>query len=120
MAADDKPFYRALGQRIAQFRKARGLTQQQLADALGIARQTVAHYEGGRLRIAVGLLPTLTEALQITVGDLLEKAAKTTTNKRKRGPTSALERQIEKIGQLPQAKRRFVMEMLDTVIQQAT
>lgn len=34
------------GQRIAQFRKAGGVTKQQLAEALGIAQQTMAHYEG--------------------------------------------------------------------------
>ena len=30
--------------------------QQQLAEILGIAQQTMAHYEGGRQRIAVALL----------------------------------------------------------------
>lgn len=118
MAADDKLFYQALGQRIAQFRKARGLTQQQLAETLGIAQQTMAHYEGGRLRIAVALLPTLTQALGITVEALLEAAPKAA--KSKRGPASTLEKQIERIGRLPRAKQRFVMQMLDTVIQQAS
>lgn len=118
MALDDKLFYQVLGQRIAQFRKARGLTQQQLAEILGIAQQTVAHYEGGRLRIAVALLPGLTKALAITVEDLLEETPKAA--KSKRGPASTLERQIEQISQLPRAKQKFVMEMLDTVIQQAS
>ncbi len=118
MATDDKLFYQALGQRIAQFRKARGLTQQQLAETLGIAQQTMAHYEGGRLRIAVALLPALTKALAITVEELLEEAPKAA--KGKRGLASTLEKQIERIGQLPRAKQKFVMEMLDTVIQQAS
>ena len=118
MALDDKLFYQALGQRIAQFRKARGLTQQQLAEILGIAQQTVAHYEGGRLRIAVALLPALTKTLEITVEELLEEAPKAA--KSKRGPASTLEKQIEQISQLPRAKQKFVMEMLDTVIQQAS
>lgn len=118
MAFDDKVFYQTLGQRIAQFRKARGLTQQQLAEVLGIAQQTVAHYEGGRLRIAVALLPALTKTLEITVEELLEEAPKAAKNKR--GPASTLEKQIEQISQLPRAKQKFVMEMLDTVIQQAS
>lgn len=118
MALDDKLFYQTLGQRIAQFRKARGLTQQQLAEILGIAQQTMAHYEGGRLRIAVALLPILTKTLEITVEELLEEAPKAA--KSKRGPASTLEKQIEQISQLPRAKQKFVMEMLDTVIQQAS
>ena len=44
MAVTDKAFYQALGQRIADARKARGFTQQQIASELGIAQQTLAHY----------------------------------------------------------------------------
>jgi len=39
MTPSDKSFYKALGQRIAHFRKERGLTQVQLAESLGIAQQ---------------------------------------------------------------------------------
>lgn len=118
LALDDKYFYHVLGQRIARFRKARGLTQQQLAQILGIAQQTVAHYEGGRLRIAVALLPTLTQALEITVEELLEETPKAAQCKRR--PVSALDKQIERINQLPRAKQKAVLAMLDTVIQQAS
>ena len=58
VAATDKEFYVQLGARIADARKAAGLTQVQLAEALGIAQQTMAHYEGGVSRIAVAMLPT--------------------------------------------------------------
>ncbi|MEZ5583255.1 MAG: hypothetical protein R3F37_11300 [Candidatus Competibacteraceae bacterium] len=34
--------------------------------------------------------------------------------------TPALQRQMEQIGQLPRTKQKFVMDMLDTVIQQAS
>lgn len=44
MTPEDKQFYRELGQRIARFRKAQDLTQVQLAETLGIAQQTMAHY----------------------------------------------------------------------------
>ena len=117
MTPNDKLFYQKLGQRIAQFRKAQGLTQQQLAEILEISQQTMAHYEVGRLRIAVVLLPALTKALGISVEELLEESPKTA--KGKRGPASTLERQIEQISQLPRAKQKFVMEMLETVIKQA-
>jgi transcriptional regulator with XRE-family HTH domain len=119
MAPDDKLFYQKLGQRIAQFRKAQGLTQQQLAEVLGISQQTMAHYEVGRLRIAVAMLPPLTKALGITIEELLEEE-KPKATKGKRGPTSVLERQIEQISHLPRAKQKFVMEMLEAVIQQAS
>ncbi len=37
---------------------------------------------------------------------------------RKRGPASKLQQQLERISALPKAQQRFVMEMLDTVLQQ--
>lgn len=119
MTIDEKSFYADLGKRIAQIRKAQSLTQTQLAEQLGIAQQTMAHYEGGTLRISVATLLATAEALNVSVDDFLyeEAAAK---GKVKRGPDSKLQQQIEKIRQLPRTKQQFVMEMLDTVIQQSS
>ena len=36
----------------------------------------------------------------------------------KRGPASRLQQQVDAISQLPKAKQRFVVEMLDTVLAQ--
>jgi hypothetical protein len=36
----------------------------------------------------------------------------------KRGPASKLQQQLERISALPKAQQRFVMQMLDTVLQQ--
>lgn len=118
MAAKEKTFYATLGQRIAEQRKARNITQVELAAKLGIAQQTMAHYEGGVSRIAVETLTELANALSIQVEDLIGSSTKRTTTS-KRGPASTLERQIEQISQLPRAKQKFVMDMLNTVIQQA-
>lgn len=49
--------------------------------------------------------------------DALIGEAPSTTSKR--GPAPKLQQQIERIGQLPKTKQRFVMEMLDTVLAQA-
>ncbi len=116
MASKDKLFYEQMGQRIAQFRKAQDLTQQQLAKILDISQQTMAHYEVGRLRVAVAMLPVLANALNVSVEDLLEE--RTTGTPSKRGPIPKLQRQIEQISLLPRTKQKFVMDMLDTVINQ--
>ena len=36
----------------------------------------------------------------------------------KRGPAPKLQQQLERIATLPKAQQRFVMQMLDTVLQQ--
>lgn len=78
----------------------------------------MARYEVGRLRIAVSTLVPLAEILNSSVDELLhgEEAAKESN---KRGPVSKLQHQIEQVRLLPRAKQQFVMEMLDTLIQQA-
>lgn len=111
---EDIVFYQQLGRRIAERRKTQGLTQQKLADILGISQQTMAHYEVGRLRIAVSVLPTLAKLLDTSVEALIGE--KMTSKAGKRGPTPKLQRQLEQVGQLPRTKQRFVMEMLDTVL----
>lgn len=118
MTPEDKQLYQTLGQRIAQTRKALGLTQTQVAEQLGISQQTLAHYEVGRLRIAISTLVPLSEILHSSVDELVngQPAAK---EGGKRGPASKLQRQMEQVRQLPRTKQQFVMEMLDTVIQQA-
>jgi hypothetical protein len=69
----------------------------------------------GRLRVAVAMLPALAKELAIQVEDLVGMPA----TKAKRGPAPKLQRQIEQIQQLPRTKQRFVMQMLDTVLQQS-
>ncbi len=116
MTPKDKQFYKDLGKRIAQFRKSQGLTQVQLAGILGIAQQTMAHYEGGTLRIAVSLLLSVEKALNVAMTDLVSAHEAT---KNKRGPASKLEQQVAQIRQLPRTKQKFVSDMLDTVLNQS-
>jgi len=75
----------------------------------------MAHYEGGRLRIAVAMLSSLANALSVSVEDLINPAPST---KKKRGPASLLQRQIEQIGLMPRAKQKFITEMLEALIKQ--
>ncbi len=113
----DAAFFKDLGARIAQFRKTRELTQTELAESLGIAQQTLAHYEGGRLRLPASMLPVLAQTLQVPV-DVLLGQPRPARSTGKRGPPSKLEEQIERIAQLPRAKQRFVMDMLDAALAQ--
>ena len=113
--SQDEQFFKALGARIAQARKEQGLTQQQLADHLGIVQQTYAHYEVGHVRFPASTLPILGKVLGLTPEELLGQERP----KSKRGPASRLQQQIDRISQLPKTKQHVVMEMLDMVIAQA-
>jgi transcriptional regulator with XRE-family HTH domain len=61
----------ALGARIAERRRALGLSQDQLADRMGVERRTVQRYEGAVTDPRYGDLLLLARALGVPPGDLL-------------------------------------------------
>lgn len=109
----DEQFFKALGARVAQARKARNLTQIQICEQLGIPQQTLANYEVGTTRFPASMLPPLAKLLGQTVDELLGQDVKP---KGKRGPASRLDQQFEYIRKLPKTKQHAVMEVLDMVI----
>ena len=113
----DESFFKDLGTRVALARKERNITQVQLAATLGIAQQTLAHYEGGRLRLPASLLPALAQELQLPVEALLGQPS-TAKAAAKRGPAPKLAQHMERISALPKTQQKFVMQMIETVLAQ--
>ena len=65
---------------IRQARRAAGMTQEQLASALGVTQGAVAQWEAGLVHPSVKLLKPLAVALGITVDELLTEAADEASN----------------------------------------
>ena len=116
MTADDKPFFKALGTRLATLRTEHKLSQQAVADDLGIPQQTYAHYEVGRARMPASLLPQLAEIFGVTVDELVGRL----NGRGKRGPTPKLQQQIERLNRLPKTQQQVVMKMLEGVLAQTS
>jgi transcriptional regulator with XRE-family HTH domain len=117
MSTKNERFFKDLGARVAQLRKGQGLTQTQLAERLGIAQQTLAHYEVGRLRVAASMLPTLAQMLGTSVEELIGQSPARAGGKR--GPAPRLQKQLERLSALPKPKQRAVMEVLESMLAQA-
>jgi transcriptional regulator with XRE-family HTH domain len=111
----DEQFFKTLGARVAQARKARNLTQHQLCAMLDMPQQTLANYECGTIRLPASMLPVLAEIFGLSPDELLGYERP----KGKRGPSSRLQQQVEHISRLPKSKQHVVMEMLDAFIAQA-
>lgn len=58
-----------LNQRIAEARKALGLTQEQVAEAMNVSRQTVSHWENGRMQPDEATAKQLFALLQLEAED---------------------------------------------------
>ena len=117
ISQDERAFFIALGNRIAQLRKENQITQAQLAETLGVSQSAMNAYELGHRRVPVSALTILAKALSIGLSELL---GETNAATRKRGPAPKWQQQIEAIAQLPKAQRRFVTQVLDTVLAQAS
>ena len=59
-----------IGEKIAAFRRSRKMTQEELADVVGVSAQTVSKWETGVTMPDVTLLPALAGAFDVTVNDL--------------------------------------------------
>lgn len=116
MTQDEKAFFKAMGARIAEYRKASTITQVQLADTMAVSQQTVASWEVGRRGVPVSVLPALARALGVSVEALIGEDQRPAA---KRGPTPKLQQQLERLSALPKPKQRAVMQVLEAMLAQA-
>ena len=61
----------SLGQRLAQARQEAGLTQQQLAEMLGVDQRVITYWERKEVALRADQLRALTDALGVTADFLL-------------------------------------------------
>ena len=61
------------GEKLKRFRRSRGMTQEELAEASGVAQSTIAQIEGGRRKEPrPGTLKRLAKPLGVEIAELLE------------------------------------------------
>jgi len=115
MKEEARDFLEDLGSRIAARRKELGLTQIELAARINATQKIITSYERATCQIPVWRLPVLAEALGMSVEDLLGA----TKISRGRGRESKLEKQLDRVKQLPRSEQQFVIRMLDNALAHA-
>src|ERR1022692_3667425 len=68
---DHEVFYRKVGERIRTKRKARGLSQEGLATAIGLKRPSMSNIEKGRQNILLHTFCDIAETLDAKASELL-------------------------------------------------
>ena len=67
----------AIGDNIRRYRKAKGFTQAQLADAVGLTEGAIRHYESGIRAVRPELLEKIAKALEVSEGALKDYGVET-------------------------------------------
>ena len=60
-----------LGNRIREYRKERGFSQEILAEKSGVSTNTISRIEGGQMAMSVGILQRIVKALGVDANTLL-------------------------------------------------
>lgn len=96
-----------IGQRIAQMRKAQGLSQEALGERLGVSRQSVYKWESDAALPEIEKLIAMSRLFEVTVGWLLgvEEEADRSAAAESTAPTED--------GELTEAQLRMVREIVD-------
>ena len=66
-----RKLYKEIGCRVSEYRRGRGMTQEDLARRLGITRTTVTLYESGRLRLSIPQLYEIADIFSRSIFDFL-------------------------------------------------
>ena len=103
------------GERLAQIRQSRGLTQSDLAEKVGVSQRVIAYYEHAEAQPPGALLVDLAKTLQVSADHLLGlKLPKETKNPKR----TRLMKRLQRLEKLPPTDLRFVLKMVDGLIDQ--
>ena len=68
----DTELIRAIGKRVAQARRERGFTQEQVAEVVDLEAVSLSRLETGDRAMSISTLARIASTLQVGVGDLLD------------------------------------------------
>lgn len=111
--AESRAYFRALGAHISVLRKEQGMTQAELARAIGVSQQTVFAYELGDRRISVLILAKLARTFGVPVEELM---GMTRSPRPAQRLSPAGIRHAERYAQLSKTEQRFVKKIMDVLL----
>lgn len=103
------------GAHLAKLRNAASLSQQQLADIVGVRQATVAAWERSPTPPRGEFLLPLSDALGVNLEQLLACNAKSPN---KRGPASKLDALVSDISKMPRRRQQRITRMIEALVAQ--
>lgn len=102
-----------LGRHLVELRTKAGLSQAQLAQTVGLPQRTIANYETIANYIPSSVLPSLADALGVSIEEIIGLPA---PKGGKRGPKSRLEKQFEELQRLPRSEQELATQVLSRLL----
>ena len=99
----------AFPNRLAELRKERALTQQALADMVGVHVTQLRRYEAGSAQPTLDVLRRLALGLRVSADALV-------FDKEERGPDEELRLQFEAVKRLDASEKRVVRSVLESIL----
>lgn len=112
-------FFRALGKHITNCRKQIGMTQAELARAIGVSQQAVFAYELGERRVSVLVLVKLAAIFQTTPDEMIKRVMPSpprSTKLQRVSPASI--RLAGCIQTLNKTRQRFVRRIIEMLMEE--
>lgn len=112
-----------IGQRLATLRKERGLTQTELAKALGLSQSMMSDYERGELRLHGELILQIVHILGISADDLFglsDKGKPNGQSPQRATRNKQLLNRLHRIDDLPKRDRDALMRTIDAFLERAS
>ena len=104
-----------IGKRLADVRKAKGLTQTQLANLIGVKQYLISDYEVGRLALSADMLTRFCSALKCSSDTIIGLKPESHIEKH----NLRLSRRIKSIEQLPANQQKALLQNIDMFLKGA-
>jgi transcriptional regulator with XRE-family HTH domain len=105
----------AFGQRLHQLREAAGLTQQQMADKLGMSQRAYSHWERRSVALRADQVTALAKILGVSADSLLGVQP---LKQRGTGPAGKMRLLFEAVSKLPRSQQEKITAILEPFVNQ--
>lgn len=106
----------AQGRRLAELRKAAGLSQYELAEMVGEPQPNIAYWELSEKPPRSDVLPKMADALGVEIVDLLSVNGARVTAQRSSRPAGKLRQVFDDVSKLPRRQQEKIVEVVAALV----
>ena len=104
------------GKRLTALRKTRGLTQVQLAEAIGSSQRIISYYENHASYPPAAVVTELARALAVSADELLGLKTSTITRQQPSADVQRMWKKFQQVLTLPEKDQRAVIRLVNSLV----